>query len=769
MRRIWGLAGLWLLAWANLSAATIGLDKRAGLNLSDLHQIRFGDWPQIQVSATLFLPAREMAIELTSGQSLSQLVIEQQHREAIGQLSVDIMLVDKPTSLDGRYEQLSLELGSERLGAQTIHLLGEMTINGKRYARCLVFPVTVDSAGELFFCDSLTILFDRQEIGPERVSTPPAGADLPETALAETGAERSSPTVRSDYVIITSARLADSFRPLAAYKTQTGYRTSVALVEDIITRYGGRDSAEQIREYLKEFHAGGGRYVLLGGDETVVPIRYAYSNDADQAVAPSLLQVADLYFADLTGDWNRDNDSVWGERTDDAPDLTPELLVGRLPVNTVDEIRNYTNKLIRYETNPGNGDPAYLNRAFFFSSDQMRDYSPVTQHSYIARAYPASMVIDTTYGIEAVRGDDPAPSNLAPRDLGPVLSQGYGIINILAHGRDDGFAVKSSGYNTGARAMLWTNAPSGESNSFESLQAPDRPAFYYSLACENGAFDESSPPFNYGTRNMAQELIGERDGAVGMVAYSRWGWIGTSYILQRTFFDSLFAHPDRPAVQALYACKARYPYYRDLILGQNYFGDPSMLVYTTAPSRLTVQAVRHDDTLIITVLANGNASEGARVLVSDTTGVISEQTADPNGVVQMNIASATDRALCVSVTKAGCTIAQTWYYPSVVTDVDETDQSRPAIFALSQNYPNPFNPSTQIAFSLPASNHAELAIFDLLGRRVTTLVDGPMRVGAHHVEWSGTNSSGESVAAGVYFYRLTAGSRTETRKMLLLK
>ncbi len=744
-------------------------DKQIDLSLADRGQIRYADWPQIQVSVTLALPAREMTIELAPGQTISEIEIGEQYRQSVGQLPVDISPLDSPTSLESKYDQLPAILQNDRLGAKVVYLLGETVIESKRYARLLVFPVTVTSSGELFICDSAAILSDGQQIEPSRIGVAPIESGLSGIGLADPGEECRSPSSNPDYVIVTSASLADAFRPLATYRTQTGYRTSIALIEEILVQYSGRDDAERLREYLKQFYSGGGRYVLLGGDETVVPIRYAYSGDASLPVSPSLLQVADQYFADLTGDWNRDNDSVWGERTHDAPDLTPELLVGRLPVNTAEEVTNYINKLIRYETNPGNGDASYLNRAFFFSSDQMRDYSPITQHNYIATAYPSSMTVDTANGVEAVRGDDPAPSNLAPRDLGPVLAQGYGIINVLAHGRDDGFAVKTSGYNAGGTVMLWTNAPSGEHNTFEQVQAPDRPAFYYSLACDNGGFDMSSPPFNYGTRNMAQELIGERDGAVGLVAYSRWGWIGTSYILQRAFFDSLFAHPDRPAVQALYACKARYSYYRDLVLGQNYFGDPAMIVYATAPSKQTVQAIRTGDTLAITVLADGHASAGARVVVSDSTGVIADQITDQNGLVQVIVPPALDHALCISAVKAGGTTGQALYYPSVVTDVEDSDPSRPAVFDLSQNYPNPFNPTTQIAFSLPTTGHVELAIFDLLGRRVTTLVDGPLTSGVHQVEWSGSSSYGESAAAGIYFYRLTAGTQTETRKMLLLK
>jgi hypothetical protein len=123
----------------------------------------------------------------------------------------------------------------------------------------------------------------------------------------------------------------------------------------------------------------------------------------------------------------------------------------------------------------------------------------------------------------------------------------------------------------------------------------------------------------------------------------------------------------------------------------------------------------------------------------------------------------------VSATKAGCTVAQTWYYQSIVTDVDETDQSIPTEFTLSQNFPNPFNPSTRIDFKLPRAGQATLMVFDLLGREVKTLVDGVLSAGTHLTVWYGTDDKGNDVAAGVYFYRLTSNSNTVTKKMLVLK
>jgi flagellar hook assembly protein FlgD len=88
---------------------------------------------------------------------------------------------------------------------------------------------------------------------------------------------------------------------------------------------------------------------------------------------------------------------------------------------------------------------------------------------------------------------------------------------------------------------------------------------------------------------------------------------------------------------------------------------------------------------------------------------------------------------------------------------------------LEQNYPNPFNPSTTISFTLPKRTIASLSIFNVEGRLVTTLVDGTLDEGYKEVTWDGTNTHGNPVSSGVYFYRLKAGGKTLTKKMVLLK
>lgn len=88
---------------------------------------------------------------------------------------------------------------------------------------------------------------------------------------------------------------------------------------------------------------------------------------------------------------------------------------------------------------------------------------------------------------------------------------------------------------------------------------------------------------------------------------------------------------------------------------------------------------------------------------------------------------------------------------------------------LAQNVPNPFNPITTIRFTLPARAHATLAVFDIAGRHVRTLVDDVRGSGAHDVTWDGRDARGVAVASGLYFYRLTTPDIRVSKKMLLLK
>jgi hypothetical protein len=99
----------------------------------------------------------------------------------------------------------------------------------------------------------------------------------------------------------------------------------------------------------------------------------------------------------------------------------------------------------------------------------------------------------------------------------------------------------------------------------------------------------------------------------------------------------------------------------------------------------------------------------------------------------------------------------------------EGEGTLPEAVTLAQNYPNPFRPSTEIAFTLAESASVTLQVYDVLGRRVATLVDGELPTGTHTVTWDGGDDAGRRVASGTYLYRLETGSQSLSRTMTLLK
>ena len=113
-----------------------------------------------------------------------------------------------------------------------------------------------------------------------------------------------------------------------------------------------------------------------------------------------------------------------------------------------------------------------------------------------------------------------------------------------------------------------------------------------------------------------------------------------------------------------------------------------------------------------------------------------------------------------------------WSGEAVIT-VIESPASKPVVpsltFGLGANYPNPFNPETQIAYTLSETGPVELAIYNVLGQRIRTLVQEVQAAGRYQVVWNGRNENGGSVASGIYLYRLSSAQGVQVRRLLLLK
>jgi hypothetical protein len=100
----------------------------------------------------------------------------------------------------------------------------------------------------------------------------------------------------------------------------------------------------------------------------------------------------------------------------------------------------------------------------------------------------------------------------------------------------------------------------------------------------------------------------------------------------------------------------------------------------------------------------------------------------------------------------------------VVSTNNDVSGYLPTSPQLAQNYPNPFNPTTNISFSIPTKSRVTIVVFNILGQKVATVTDEEYSAGTHIVVWNASH-----IASGVYFCRMVAAEKTQTRKMVVLR
>ena len=102
-------------------------------------------------------------------------------------------------------------------------------------------------------------------------------------------------------------------------------------------------------------------------------------------------------------------------------------------------------------------------------------------------------------------------------------------------------------------------------------------------------------------------------------------------------------------------------------------------------------------------------------------------------------------------------------------NLDRLQEETPKTFSLYANYPNPFNPTTTISYELSVTSHIELTIYNQLGQEIRTLVSRQQQANYYQIQWDGRDNAGKQVVSGIYVYRLTGDSFSQSRKMVLLK
>jgi uncharacterized protein (DUF362 family) len=166
-----------------------------------------------------------------------------------------------------------------------------------------------------------------------------------------------------------------------------------------------------------------------------------------------------------------------------------------------------------------------------------------------------------------------------------------------------------------------------------------------------------------------------------------------------------------------------------------------------------------------------NPNTGTHKLAEDRV-PISLQTGENSLLVKVTNNASSYEFSVAMVEEGGSTLPGLFYYlESVNTAVTESVNSNaiPRDFSLDQNYPNPFNSETVIRFALPNDGEVDLAVYNLTGQKVATLMAGPRRAGSYAINWDGRDRYGADLASGTYLYQLRTEQYSETRKLLLLR
>ncbi len=378
------------------------------------------------------------------------------------------------------------------------------TIGGIRIASCLIQPWTyIPSTGSLNIINEIEVTVTWED-GPnynltaEQVRVARSRVRVLEGTADQVSPWDSPPIQGGDaqYLLICDSSYMDTMEPLASFHEGRGYSVETAAVQEILSSSTGIDDAEKLRNFIKDrFLEHGTIFVLLAGDETLVPVRMVYTLCED--VMPEYAPV-DLYFADLDGTWDSNGDGEYGQ-PDDSLDLYADVLLGRALFSTIDEAELFVQKNLTYQSNPPPGD--WQTRAVLCGAVLFEEigYTADKGCDSIAAVFPGYWEVHKFY--------EELPGGGFTAHI-PIISSGTAWNHYAGHGNE--------------RIINWHKAPLGMMSNWiasDSIHNGSKTGIHTSIACH---------PADYiGYDCLAEALLNKPDGGgVAVLFNTSYGWEG---------------------------------------------------------------------------------------------------------------------------------------------------------------------------------------------------------------------------------------------------
>ena len=369
--------------------------------------------PQHGAPGEPVLPFKTVKVLIPQGKDVQSVDVTASNRKVLkGKFNVEYgktpIPISSNTTFEDRPNQTIYGSANPFPGVLSSQML-KQHFRGYKMLMLKLHPVQyIPKTGELSYFETMTVTVNTEvssnvsplfrnlqqdiELVLDIVDNPSEVKSYTETVKLVQPSSLVNPLDSYDYVIITNNTLRSSFQPLIDWKTQKGLNATIVLVEDIMNNpdyhrdglfgdgYGTtkfNDTQAHIRNFIKDAYINWGtKYVLLGGDDEIIPTRGVYAYTSGYFLGDNYTDYnmsCDMYYGALDGSWDNDNDTIFGEgvchsaqegpengTAGEEADFFAEVYIGRAPVDTAQEATIFVSKTLAYEQNPN---ASYLKKA----------------------------------------------------------------------------------------------------------------------------------------------------------------------------------------------------------------------------------------------------------------------------------------------------------------------------------------------------------------------------------------------------------------------
>ena len=381
------------------------------------------------------------------------------------------------------------------------------------------------------------------------------------------------------YVLIADVTFATALADFVDWKTDIGFDVTIETVQDIYVGYPGDDHAEQVRNFINTtYHNSGTEYYLMVGDCDIVPTREVWDPANAGAGLDNGTEPTDLYFECLDGDWDANDNGLYGE-LDDNVDLFPEVMVGRLPVQTPEQARQVCASIIKFESNPISGD--WMDDFLLIAPDCFNSGDGANM---VEEEINQKFLYDSFFEVDRLYPTDGSLSHQATIDR---INAGVSLVDFFDHG----------GYNQWVGSLYASEALDLNNGNMSFLA--------FAMACETAAFDvESVEP------TISEAFFrASNGGALAYIGATRIAWAGYHAFdgFHHRFWNNFLqdaldhqtASPKKAFQSALYEVVTTFDMSNTISLEtvyqSIYFGDPTFNFYWKHNVTTEASAVETDE------------------------------------------------------------------------------------------------------------------------------------------------------------------------------